>query len=298
MTVYLAAGLVGVAVALVGYGLVAPEPPHRYGQLSTAASPSATTPFTRLVRPILAFFAPLIPVRAVTDTLDERRRNPRWLLLARSGNPWGLADPLEFTLLRVVTAIGGAALAAGAAIVLDPAIVLAAPLLSLAGYQLPRALLQRHVTRRREETRRALPDFCDLMRAALTANLPAARAFARAVDHMPPGMLRVELQRVVAETRTNRSLRDALAGFAQRTPSEEAESFGRQLVLADRAGIAIDDALTAQADATRQRYTHDMEAMINKMPFLMLVPIMAGALAYIMILLTPFVLQIADFGVV
>lgn len=294
MTVYLAAGLVGLAVALAGYGVLAPQPPHHYRPVSTASSPAA---FTRVVRPVLAFFAPLIPLRAVNDTLDERRRNPRWLLLARSGNPWGLADPLEFTLLRVVAAIAGAALAAGSAMVVDPAAVLAAPLLSLVGYHLPRALLHRHVSRRRQETRRALPDFCDLMRAALTANLPAARAFARAVEHMPPGMLRVELQRVVAETRTNRSLPDALAGFAQRTPSEEAESFGRQLVLADRAGIALEDALTAQADATRQRYAHDMETMINKMPFLMLVPIMAGALAYILILLTPFILQISEFGV-
>lgn len=295
MIVYLAAGLVGLAVALAAYGIVAPQATHDYGDTARTALASATR-FDRLIRPVLRFFAPLIPAGTVSDTLDERRHNPRWLLLARSGNPWGLADPLEFTLLRVVVAIGGAAIAAGAAL-FNPALALAAPVVSLAAYQLPRVLLEWHVARRRQETRRALPDFCDLMRAALTANLPAARAFARAVDHMPPGMLRVEFQRVVAEIQTNRSLPDALVGFAQRTPSEEAESFGRQLVLADRAGIAIEDALTAQADATRQRYAHDTEVLINRLPFLMLVPITAGALAYILILLTPFVLQIANYGV-
>lgn len=170
--------------------------------------------------------------------------------IAAAGSPLGLG-PGEVAAVKaaagVLALVAGAPLAASLPGRLP---LVAVPALPLAGFLAPDIVLARMARKRGRAMEEELPDLLDLLRVAVQAGLPVARALAE-VGHGHRGELAAEWRAAGAEMALGVPRASALARMAGRCPAPAVAALVDSLRRAERHGAPLSDTLAAQAHEAR-----------------------------------------------
>jgi tight adherence protein C len=164
----------------------------------------------------------------------------------------GLRTPAQMDSFLAVQCIAPlAGLFAGSFVRGNP--LLACVALAAAGYLLPDIWLRGRIRRHKDRIRRSLPDALDLLNICVEAGLGLDQAMLRVSDELALSHpeLYIEFQRVQLEQRVGEGRIEAWKRFAERSDTEEVQSFVGMLTQSERFGTPISRALTRFADDLR-----------------------------------------------
>lgn len=159
--------------------------------------------------------------------------------------------------------LAGILIGAATALVAAPALpgrlaVIAAPLLAVAGFLGPDALLERAARLRHERVVAGLPDALDLLAVGAASGRSLAAVIAE-IARAGSGPLAAELAVTAADAESGRSLRTALEGMRERVPGREVGALVASLERSRRYGSPLADQLHAQATALRREGRRRLE---------------------------------------
>lgn len=277
----LIAFVAGLSVLLAAYALISPKEgvkkrsPRRTEDTPTGDGDS----ISRYVRPMLGEFTPSMP--GMSNLSDNTRDNLSKLII-RSGNPWNLrVEELRGT--QVLFAFIGAAIG----LVLAPLALLPVPwwilvpVIAIVGYVIPYSVYNSARESREKDIRKQLPEALDLLVITMSSGLTFEPAFASVTKKMPAGLLQEEFATMSGEIQSGRTVEATMTSFAERAASDEAQSFAKAVVSAQRQGADMSEVLTGQAENARDAYEGLVDTKIAKlstMMFAFLVPTMLPAL--------------------
>lgn len=160
------------------------------------------------------------------------------------------------------------------------------------GYFIPELWLTGKIKKRQNSIRRDLPNVIDLLNLCVSGGLDFMIAVNRVIKDFRPCDLTEELGEVYRQTQMGKSRREALKDFAARVDIQEAYSFMRTLVQADRMGTPMADALKMQSEEMRVRRYNRGESMALKAPIKLLLPLFVFILPVVLIIVGgPIMLQ-------
>ncbi|MEZ2347766.1 type II secretion system F family protein [Terriglobus sp. RCC_193] len=203
---------------------------------------------------IAKFHAPRLQdtVAGWTSTLSRRFGLQRNKQATEKLEAAGLRTPIQMDSFLAVQWIAPlAGLFAGSFVRGNP--LLACVAFAAAGYLLPDIWLRRRIRRHKDRIRRSLPDALDLLNICVEAGLGLDQAMLRVSDELALSHpeLYLELQRVQLEQRIGGGRIEAWKRFAERSGTEEVQSFVGMLTQSERFGTPISRALTRFADDLR-----------------------------------------------
>ena len=164
------------------------------------------------------------------------------------------------------------------------------------GFILPSLWLDARKSRRQGELRRVLPDALDLMVVCVEAGYAINASLARVSDEFAAKsrVLSTEFGLVTAETRTGKSLTEALRGLSERTGVDDVSSLVALLVQTERFGTSVAHALRVHADAMRIRRMQRAEERAQKAPLKLIFPATLIFAALMMIFMAPSVYRFSQ----
>ena len=140
------------------------------------------------------------------------------------------------------------------------------------GALLPFFILQSAIRSRKEQLRRQMPEFIDLICISVQAGLSFDGAVSKITNRMK-GTLSEEFQRMQRDIRNGMSRQRSLTQMAKRCDIEEMYLFTSSIIQADRLGTSMARTLKMQADNIRDRYRQNRRAEILKAPVKIIFPI-------------------------
>jgi tight adherence protein C len=195
----------------------------------------------------------------------------------------GIFDPRAvgfFFLLRTVLAVG----VGGAAFIAMPMLVPNAqssfwPMVGsagLLGYLAPSFLLDRMISRRRQEYRTGFPDFMDLLVVCADAGLAMEAALERVGRELGASYpaLSANIHMTNLEIRAGRTLTEALEHFGDRLGLDEVRAFATLIQQSSELGSSITDALRVYSDEMRHKRLSIAEEKAYALPTKLTVPLM------------------------
>jgi tight adherence protein C len=202
-----------------------------------------------------------------------------------------------FFLLRAALAIGGGFLMALMVPLLPENFgAMFWPLVGLGGllgYLVPSLVIDRIISRRREEYRTGFPDFMDLMVVCADAGLAMEAALERVGRELGPSYpaLSANIHMTNLEIRAGRTLTEALEHFAARLGLEEVKSFATLIQQSSELGSSITDALRVYSEDMRHKRLSIAEEKAYALPAKLSFPLMVCIfpVLFVVILLPVFV---------
>ncbi len=165
----------------------------------------------------------------------------------------------------------------------------------MAGWILPRFLLEKKVAKRQEIIRLSLPDALDLMVVSVEAGLGLDQAIqhvGRELQQSHP-QLSEELSLITLEMRAGKRRSDALRNLAERTGEPEVRKLVAILIQNDRFGTSMGESLRNHSDFLRVRRRQEAEERAGKVGVKLVFPIFFFILPSMMIVAAgPGLLQI------
>ena len=143
---------------------------------------------------------------------------------------------------------------------------------AIIGSLLPFSILQSIIRNRKEQLRRQMPEFIDLICISVQAGLSFDAAISKITNRMK-GTLSEEFQRMQRDIRNGMSRQRSLTQMAKRCDIEEMYLFTSSIIQADRLGTSMSRTLKMQADNIRDRYRQNRRAEILKAPVKIIFPI-------------------------
>jgi tight adherence protein C len=142
------------------------------------------------------------------------------------------------------------------------------------GYFLPPILLDRIISKRKDEHRGGFPDFLDLMIVCCEAGLSMEAAINRVCREMADSYpsLSANLYFATLEIRAGRSMNDALQNLSERLGLEEARTFATLLQQSAELGSSLVDSLKIYSDDMRNKRMMRAEEKATALPSKMVVP--------------------------
>ena len=164
------------------------------------------------------------------------------------------------------------------------------------GFVAPSLWLDARRSRRQGEMRRVLPDALDLMVVCVEAGYAINASLARVAEEFTTKsrVLSTEFGLVTAETRTGKSLTEALRGLSDRTGVEDVSSLVALLVQTERFGTSVANALRVHADAMRIRRMQRAEERAQKAPLKLIFPATLIFAALMLIFMAPSVYRFSQ----
>ncbi len=168
----------------------------------------------------------------------------------------------------------------------------------LLGYLYPVIWLRDQGQRRQRRLERQFPALLELLGLSVRAGLSFGAALNQSTQHLPPGPLRDECQRLIREIRTGASRREALEGLAARTDLAGIHSFVAAVVQAEDTGAPVSQVLADQARQRRRERFAAAEKKASEAPVRMLLPLV-GLLFPVTFLIIgfPIALQFLEGGI-
>ena len=161
-----------------------------------------------------------------------------------------------------------------------------------AAWAMPDLFLRQHISRRRDQIRRGLPDTLDLLTVSVEAGLGFDAALQK-VTEKTKGVLADEFEHFLQEVKIGKPRREALKDTAERIAVDEFTSFVGAVVQADQLGVSIGNVLRVQSDQMRLKRRQRAEEKAMKAPIKMLIPLLLFIFPTIFIvLLGPAVIQV------
>ncbi|MCD0501642.1 type II secretion system F family protein [Bordetella petrii] len=195
-------------------------------------------------------------------------------LVTQAGFPPTATAAHAAALVINAAALGGV-LAAGLAWWLDAAaaIALAVPLGAVAAGGWPALWVRQRIRRRRLCIGRELPFMLDMMTLCVESGLSLHGALQQAEQHGPPGPLRQELGRALADMRTGLPRAAALLALADRADNPTVRAWVAALIQADGLGMSLGPLLRGQAAQCRTDRFQRAEKLAMEAPVKMLLPL-------------------------
>lgn len=143
------------------------------------------------------------------------------------------------------------------------------------GFYLPRFVLLRTISKRKQRISWGLADAMDLMVVAVEAGLGLNAALNRVGQELKDlhSDLHYEVELVNLEIRVGRSREEALRNLAERTGVDDIRSFVALLIQADRYGSSIGKAVRIFADSLRTKRRQRAEQSAQKATLKLLFPL-------------------------
>jgi len=219
-------------------------------------------------------------VRALTPLCEPflpwtvRARMSRQLQLAGLADSWSVA---QFAALQVVAGLASV-------LFLMPLLGMGTKLGLITGLSWallagglvawwPRQVLRQRGRQRQLSMLRDMPFLLDMTTLCVEAGLNLQGALHQAAHHGPPGPLRDELNRALADIRAGKARLEALADMASRTQLAPMASLVAALAQADQLGVSLGPLLRAQSDQRRSERFLRAEEQALKAPVKMLFPL-------------------------
>lgn len=228
----------------------------------------------RLVRPVVGLFAHHVAERmnsGYRDLLTER--------LQRGGVGY-VMRPEEFVVTRRMGLVTGVILclmlmplAGEAASGWRLALIAAALLFIPLGLLYPDLWLRDAIKRRQALIQKQFPFLLDLIVLTMQAGLSFAAALGHAVERLPAGPVREEMRRVLRETRTGVTRREALGRLARRTGVSAVRNVVGAINHAEETGGELAGILLSQARQLRRERFLRAEKLANQAPMKLLLPL-------------------------
>jgi tight adherence protein C len=211
----------------------------------------------------------------------------------------GQAAPAIFYGLRIVLALALPSLLVSLPIAWQLPhlhLVLVLCLAAGVGFVAPSIWLDTRRSRRQNEMRRILPDALDLMVVCVEAGYAINASLARVADEFASKspVLSTEFGLVTAETRTGKSLTEALRALSERTGVEDVSSLVALLVQTERFGTSVANSLRVHADAMRIRRMQRAEERAQKAPLKLIFPATLIFAALMLIFMAPSVYRFSQ----
>ncbi len=176
----------------------------------------------------------------------------------------GRLEPATVLAGKGVGVVGGLLVATIALPVLPGRLGVAiGPLLAVAGFLAPDALLERAARLRHGRLVAALPDALDLLSVGAASGRPPAEVM-RELSAGGVGPLAVELAVAIAEIDAGISQRIAVEAFAQRVPGGEMRALASALERSRRYGSPLADQLREQATSLRREAHRRLEERASR----------------------------------
>jgi tight adherence protein C len=145
----------------------------------------------------------------------------------------------------------------------------------MAGWIMPRFMLQKKITKRQEIVRLSLPDALDMLVVSVEAGLGLDQAIqhvGRELQVSHP-QLSEELQLLTLEMRAGKRRSEALRNFAERTGEPEVRKLVAILIQNDRFGTSMGESLRNHSDFLRTRRRQEAEERAGKVGVKLVFPI-------------------------
>lgn len=239
-------------------------------QASAAAGAVAAMPWAwRLAWPWLSAVA-----NVCGPLLSWRLRAYLGRVVSHAGLPSGVTAAHAAAMVAYALALGAAAGAMLAGWVSGPG----APPWGAAGGALlavcwPVAWVNSRVRGRRRRIGRELPFVLDMMTLCVESGLSLHGALQQAEQHGPPGPLRQELSRALADMRAGMPRAAALKALADRADDPAVRSWVAALVQADSLGMSLGSLLRGHAAQCRTDRFQRAEKLAMEAPVKMLLPL-------------------------
>jgi len=201
--------------------------------------------------------------------------------LRRSGLSY-LYTPYEFQALRVVSSIiftlgtvGVLRMAHQLKLAwignapMIPCLVVAA----VFGFFVPTISMFELTKKRAREIVRALPIYIDFITMSVEAGLSLGGALAQAVSKGPPGLLRMEFERVNRDVKAGAGRIEALQAMSERLEIREVTTLVNAIAMAERTGASIGQALRQQADQRLSERFQRAEKLAMEAPVKLIFPL-------------------------
>jgi len=147
-------------------------------------------------------------------------------------------------------------------------------LLPLIGFLYPDIWLKDKISYRRRRVAKEFPFLLDLLVLSMKAGLNYSTSLGQAISSLPNGPVKDEFGKLLREIRAGKIRRDALLDLAARMNINSVHNFVAAINQAEETGGEIVDVLTVQAEQRRSERFNEAEAMANKAPVKMLLPMM------------------------
>lgn len=244
------------------------------------------------VEPVMRFFAARI---AGIKFFDKYRPQIAEQVL-NAGEILGLT-PDEYIALSFLGMVGFAGLGLGGwAIAPEVISPVFAVMLGMLGLLAPYLQISGVVGERFKLINRGLPYAIDLASLAMGAGLDFPGALRQVTDKAPDKSdpLVEELMRIQNELDLGRTRKQALEGFAERAPTDAVKDFVQSVIQSEEKGNPLADVLTIQANTLRMRRSVAAEEGAARAGVMMIGPLMLIFLCILMILLGPFIVNMAS----
>ncbi len=170
--------------------------------------------------------------------------------------------------------------------------------LAMLGYVLPRFIVARIATKRREEIQRTLPDAIDLLLLCVEAGLGLNAALVKVAEersHAGEDPIGLELTQLAKELQVGMGRREAFRNLADRTGVGELRSLAAHLIQAERFGSSIANTLRVQSESMRTHRRLMAEEIANRTQVKLLFPLIMFIFPSVMIvILMPAVMRLMD----
>lgn len=181
--------------------------------------------------------------------------------------------------------------------VLEIPVAIAALVVPMLCWAVPRVLIQNRATDRKSEIERAMPDMLDMLNMCVSQGLTIRASMHRISDDLRPvyPVLANELAIVSRQTEIG-NLRVALNNFADRVSVAEVDSFVSLMNQSEQMGTSISDALTEYSNTMRESLRQRTDEKANKASFNLMFPTVLFMMpAVFMFLMGPAILELQDF---
>lgn len=166
-------------------------------------------------------------------------------------------------------------------------------LAGILGFSLPSLWLRKKISQRRDELRRHLPYFLDILVLAIEAGMEFIPALEVILEKVETGALKEEFSILLNRIKMGRMRRDALEDMRSKLDLPELSSVLSALIQTDMLGTAPGKILRIQADTVRRKQADRAEKLAMQAPVKLLIPLIGFIFpAVFIVLLGPILLQL------